>query len=375
MRLIRHLRAELDERRNLSPEARRDRPVIVLLVDGYAAYAAEYRDIVGTSIMDEFQRVFADGPEVAIFTVLTADRAGAVPSAMASVVRQKLLMRLADQYDYGQFGIPSKTVPTFPPGGGIVVESRQVVQVAAPVDGLASAARRYGQIHPAPTRPPAPIGQLPAHVPADDLPPAELGDRPWRVPVGITENELGPGALVVYEGEHALIAGPARSGKTSALAAVAAVCRRVRPDLGVVTVCPARSPLPAMVGADHHVAPDDVGTDLLPLIADDRTTLLLVDDAEAIDDPMNVLNGLLGAHHANLLAVVAGRAETLRGQFSHWTRTVRRSKLGVLLRPNTDLDGELLGVALPRRLPVAMTVGRGFLVNSGEVEIVQVAHV
>jgi hypothetical protein len=29
---------------------------------------------------------------------------------------------------------------------------------------------------------------------------------------------------------------------------------------------------------------------------------------------------------------------------------------------------------LPRRLPVAMTVGRGFLVNSGEVEIVQVAR-
>jgi S-DNA-T family DNA segregation ATPase FtsK/SpoIIIE len=375
IRLVRFLRGELDRRRELSPAARADVPTIVLFVDGYAAFNAEYRDLIGMNVMDEFQRVFADGPEVGIYTVLTGDRAGAIPSAMASLVRQKLLMRLADHYDYAQLGVPSREVPKFSPGGAMVAEARRVVQVAAPSDGLASAVSRYAAIYGPPSRPPTPIGQLPTDVRLADVDAAaSLDSRPWRIPIGIAESDLGPASLVVYEGEHALIAGPPRSGKTSGLAAVVELCRAARSDLSVVTLAPSRSPLPAMVGPDHHVAPDGLATDLLPVVDLGRPTLLVVDDAEAIEDQANVLNGLLAAHEANLFIIVAGRAESLRGMFSHWTRALRRSKLGVLLRPNTDLDGELLGVALPRRLPVAMIVGRGFLVNSGEMELIQMMH-
>jgi S-DNA-T family DNA segregation ATPase FtsK/SpoIIIE len=375
MRLIRHLRGELDRRRELPPEARRDAPLIVVFIDGYAAFNAEYRDIAGMNLMDEFQRVFADGPEVGIYNVLTADRAGAIPSSMASLVRQKLLMRLADRYDYAQFGVPTKTVPTFDPGGGVIAETQQIVQVATPVDGLTAAAGRYARIYPAPARPPLPVGELPSDVTVDQIPAVpDLDARPWRIPIGIGEHDLGPASLVVYEGEHALIAGPARSGKTTALATVAAICRRARPDLAVITLSPPRSPLPGMVEPANAVDLDALATDLPARLDPDRQTLLLIDDAEVIEDSMNVLDGLFGGHRANLFAVAAGRAESLRGMFSHWSRSLRRAKLGVLLRPNTDLDGDLLGVNLPRRPPVAMTVGRGFLVNSGDVEIVQLAR-
>ncbi|HEY0409090.1 MAG TPA: hypothetical protein VGE42_02375, partial [Candidatus Dormibacteraeota bacterium] len=51
---------------------------------------------------------------------------------------------------------------------------------------------------------------------------------------------------------------------------------------------------------------------------------------------------------------------------------IRRSKLGLLLRPG-ELDGELLGAALPRRQWVAARVGRGYLVDNGTVELAQVA--
>ncbi|MGH9244762.1 MAG: FtsK/SpoIIIE domain-containing protein [Acidimicrobiales bacterium] len=375
MRLIRLLRGELDRRRDLEPDVRRAQPTIVVFVDNYPAFNAEYRDIAGMNLMDEFQRVFADGPEVSIYTVLTAERAGGIASSVASVVRQKIVMRLADQYDYGQFGVRSNTVPKFTPGGAIVAESKQVIQVAAPVDGLVWAGQRYGQIYPAPSRPPAPVGQLPTDIAIGQVTAsAELDGRPWRIPLGIVEGSLGAGSLVVYEGEHALVAGPARSGKTSGLAAIVAISRQARPDLVVITLCPQRSPLPTMIAPDHEVSPDGLATELLPLLTLERPTLVLVDDAEAVDDANNVLAGLLGSHKPNLLVVAAGRSESLRGMFSHWSRTLRRSKLGVLLRPNTDLDGELLGVTLPRRVPVAMTVGRGFLVNSGEMEIIQLAH-
>jgi S-DNA-T family DNA segregation ATPase FtsK/SpoIIIE len=42
------------------------------------------------------------------------------------------------------------------------------------------------------------------------------------------------------------------------------------------------------------------------------------------------------------------------------------------LHPELDVDGDLLGVRLPRRTNAVFPPGRGFLVNRGEVELVQV---
>jgi S-DNA-T family DNA segregation ATPase FtsK/SpoIIIE len=95
--------------------------------------------------------------------------------------------------------------------------------------------------------------------------------------------------------------------------------------------------------------------------------VVLVDDAEAVEE----LDGLLkrpGVH-----VVAAARADALRSLYGHWTQDVRRSKVGVLLRPDIDLDGDLVGVTLPRRAPVQMVTGRGYLAHNGELEIVQVA--
>jgi DNA segregation ATPase FtsK/SpoIIIE, S-DNA-T family len=47
--------------------------------------------------------------------------------------------------------------------------------------------------------------------------------------------------------------------------------------------------------------------------------------------------------------------------------------VGLLLRPNIDYDGELVGANLPRRAPVQMIPGRGYLAHNGELDIVQVA--
>jgi S-DNA-T family DNA segregation ATPase FtsK/SpoIIIE len=141
-----------------------------------------------------------------------------------------------------------------------------------------------------------------------------------------------------------------------------------------MTIAPPRSPLPGMVAAELHLAVANYDSELAAPTDTGRPTLLLIDDAEAIEDDEMVLDRLLAAHGEDLLVVAAARADSLRGTFSHWTRAVRRSKLGLLLQPATDLDGELLGVNLPRRPSVAMSAGRGFLVNGGELDIVQVAR-
>ena len=78
---------------------------------------------------------------------------------------------------------------------------------------------------------------------------------------------------------------------------------------------------------------------------------LLIDDAELVDDG----GSLAGAHRwarLGLHLAVACRADALRGGFGHWTQQVRRSRLGVLLQPDVLVDGDLLGVTLPRHGPV-----------------------
>ena len=100
---------------------------------------------------------------------------------------------------------------------------------------------------------------------------------------------------------------------------------------------------------------------------------MLVDDAESVEDPSGALTALVGGAGAGAHVAVAVRADAARGLYDHWTKLVRGSRLGVLLRPDLHLDGDLLGTALPRRVAVPLVPGRGFLVVDGAAALVQVA--
>ncbi len=374
-RLIRHLRSELDRRRAMGAAAVRAEPTIVTLVDGWSAFAAEYNDLAGSAIWESFTRVLADGPEVGLCAVIAADRANAVPNALASLVRQKLAMHLANPSDYSNFGVRSSAVPEMVPGRALVAGTAQVVQIARPADGAASAAVRIAAAHAPATRPPLRVEPLATELRLSELSAvADMGARPWRIPVGIAERTRSAAGLVAYQGEHALIAGPARSGKSTALLTVAAVCRAARPDITVVSVAGPRSPLRGDPLAGEVVAPAEIGERLGPLV-DDATgaVLVLIDDAEALDDQGGILDRLSSSDDPELLFVAAGRNDGIRSGYSHWTRPLRKHKVGVLLRPDIDLDGDILGAQLPRRAPVAMVTGRGYVACAGETELVQVA--
>jgi S-DNA-T family DNA segregation ATPase FtsK/SpoIIIE len=244
----------------------------------------------------------------------------------------------------------------------------RVVQVARPATSLTdavAAARASGAIG---ASVPTPVGSLPAMVRVSDLRVASFASRPWTIPVGIGERDLAVAGFTLFEGEHVLIAGPGRSGRSGALCVIA--------EMGtgalVVTVASPRSPLHA-----HH-SPSAVDAAVAEVLAHVGPALLIIDDAELVDDPTGALSALIDGQHphgcgADVAVIAAGRADALRSAYTHWTRGLRRSKVGLLLQPNVDLDGELLGQPLPRRAPVALTPGRGWLVTGGDSQVVQVA--
>jgi S-DNA-T family DNA segregation ATPase FtsK/SpoIIIE len=98
--------------------------------------------------------------------------------------------------------------------------------------------------------------------------------------------------------------------------------------------------------------------------------LIVVDDADIVDEGGH-LERLLDTRPLHVHVVASARSDRLRAAFRHWTTEVRRSRIGILLRPD-DIDGELLGVRLPRGALPAIC-GRGYLVTEDGTEIVQVA--
>lgn len=374
-RLIRHLRAELDRRRALGVAAARSEPAVLTLVDGWGAMVAEYNDAAGGPLWEAFLRVVADGPEVGLLVAVAAERSGAVSHSVASLVRQRFALRLADRNDYTGLGLRSSAVPEMVPGRAVTAGTGQVVQIARPAAGATAAAVRIAALHPAPSRPPVRIESFAVHVTLPHLAAAaQLDVRPWQVPIGLAESTRQAARLTIYQGEHVLVTGPARSGKSTTLVTVAAACKAACPDLVVVAVAGPRSPLPGHALVDQVVAPTEIGDRLGALV--DGTpgrVLVLIDDVEVLDDAGGVLDRLSRSDRSDLLLVGAGRNDGVRTGYSHWSRALRRSKLGVLLRPDVDLDGDILGVRLPRRAPVAMVTGRGYLAAAGDAELVQVA--
>lgn len=374
MRLIRHLRGELERRRSGSGSDLRT----IVLVDNVAAMRAEFDDADGLELMDVLTRVYADGREVGISFAVSADRVAAVPGSWTAITTQKWLFRLPDAYDYSTMGVTRKDAPPAIAGRAVMAHDALQIQVGQPTPTLAAAVGAVAARYPRAARRAAPIAVLPETVSFASLGAvSRLSVEPWRVPFGVRESDLGVAKLLLYEGEHALVAGPARSGKSTALATIAQSLRAgAGEDVHLAATGGRRSPLRDCPTLDRFANAGGEATAMLAqLRAMNGPIVVLIDDAEDFEDADSAIADLLSTAGPDLHVIAAGRTDTLRTKYGHWTKTLARSRTGVLLRPNIDYDGDLLGVALPRRAPVRMVDGRGYAAQNGEVGIVQVGIV
>lgn len=355
-------------------------PSVVLLIDNLGGFCTSLDDVAGLAVRDELLRLVAEGPALGMVVAASADRPGAVPVALSSSVPNKLLFRLADPYDYASFGIAAADVPRMCPGRAIDAVTRREVQVGVPPSpgGLAEAvgavAKTWG---PSTTGPrPSPIAVLAAHVELHDVVPAgDLAGAEWFVPFGLDDSFLAPAGFRLGEGDHALVAGPPRSGRSTALCTIAAVVSRHRPDVAITVVALRRSPLRDIPGATEVVTDAGALAAAMGRVNEaEAPQLVLVDDAEGVDDTGGAIAALLARRRSDVHVVAAGRADALRTMYGHWSSEVRRSRQGLALRPHVDFDGELWQTLLPRHGPSQLCAGRGYLVLEGQAELFQVAR-
>jgi DNA segregation ATPase FtsK/SpoIIIE, S-DNA-T family len=364
-------------------------PHLLVLLDGYPGFAAASQEVDQGAGIAALRVLVAEGRAVGIAFVITSDRQAPFLSALSASVSRRVILRMATDDEYAYLGL-SRTVyrdVTLPPGRGFTEKGLEVqcacpgesppaaAQVAAVTAIGAELRRRHGADQVPPVR------LLPVRVSRDSLP--EPGSALEAV-IGLEDRTLAPVRLDLSEG-HLLIAGPRRSGRTTALATLAlSVARRgevalhlladrANSDLRLLDVWTST----ALGGDACAEAARRLAADLREAAADGRPQLVIVDDGENLVDAAANRDGLdwlaqRGPEHG-VRIVAAVESQAAQRAFAPWLVQVLRERQGILLDPSPGVDGALLGVRLPPGRPGAMPSGRGYLVRQGLCELVQVA--
>ncbi len=344
-RLVARLAGELDDRASTAVI----RPRIILIIDGVTTVRGALSSIEDAEVLGSLDRVFADGPAVGIVAAFSAD-AGAT-AALTVPAGDRWWFHTGDGAN-----APPATCPGVPPGrpGRIRVASSGLeAQVALGADELAALPGRDAVDGP------RPVECLPAMVEARELTGVGAAGRSGvALSIGRAFTDLGTATIEIPPGDHVLIAGTARTGVSTALALIAAQWDAVRPE-GVVVVHGAE-------GSDELLG---------DAIAADRPVLLVVDDAHRVSDRGTLLLDATEGRVGDVTVVAGGRLDALRAAYGHWTRELARSRCGVILTAPGEVDGELLGVSLPRRTPVRARPGLAWVIDGGGARLVQLAAV
>jgi S-DNA-T family DNA segregation ATPase FtsK/SpoIIIE len=364
-------------------------PHLVLLVDGWESLLSSFEDLDSGAVVDTTMRLLREGASVGIHLVVTADRAGLV-GRLASSVENRLVLRLADRSDFSLIGLSARVVPAdMPTGRGFFTDTLAEAQVRtisrdpagpaqlAALAAIAAASQLRDAEVPRPSWPRR-VDPLPSVITLDQIRSADGVHAPSPsagsalLTLGIGGDELGPVTIDLLEfGPGFLIAGPPRSGRSTALATVAIGLRAAGWRVVAVT---ARD---SVIRDYAHEA-----FDVTQFAADatfDRglgRLAVLVDDAELVAESpaAGVLDRLMRtARDSGHLLVIAGTTEELSVGFRGFVVDVRRARTGLLLASRGPLDGEVLGVRLPRNTGGAAPVGRAQLIVRGAVTQLQVA--
>ncbi len=378
LRMLHLLVAETTRRKFASPDEQRRDAVVV--IDGLGALRAELESLDLYDEIGQLETLVADGRVVGLSIVASAVRPIAVSSAMLGQIGNRWVFNLDEPLDASVVGVRAAMVPGPIPGRLIESRSGRVAQIDIVheriLHDLACRTEAETEMDTTSTAPSAAsrwsadrqLGVLATTVDWNDLGPGSSTLGEMALPIGRSFESLDTIAMPVAAGEHMLVIGPSRSGRSTTLATIARSWQRLHPAGVIVSIAPRRNSARAGLGcADLAGVLDALAS------AGESARLVVIDDAEMVDDPTGAFAALIASRVEGLTVVAAGRADSLRASYGHWTMAVRRSRLGIVMASSSDLDADLLAVSLPRRVPIAVRPGLAWMVGDGARHLVQIA--
>lgn len=370
-----HRQARLAERHcaNL-PELRASvlpaqRPAhVVVLLDGLDALFGMVNEYDHGRLVETLYRLLREGARVGVHIVLSSERLGA-GGRFATLNDNRLVLRLHDVADYSTYGLRSAEVPrSAPPGRGWVPTQRQFLQVAllaadpsgaaqaAALRDIAAAARRRCVSVP-PAQRPFTVAPLPSQVPFTEVyerVPAELRRPLWAL-LGVGGDDMAAVGLDLADRSGpVVVAGPPGSGRSNALAAMAvsllaggthlvvltprdSALRRLARHAGVVVIEEA-DPAEARLAEALAALPAHAGA----LLVDDVDVMPSIPAANTV-----LRDAVAGGRDRGLGVVLAGNATTFQQMSAPWLVEAMKFRRGVLLAPQSTMEGELIGARIP----------------------------
>ena len=326
---------------------------------------------------DKFKAIVLAGRAVGVHAVLTADRPSAVPSALASSVQRRVLLRQANENDESALGLPHGVLESkSPPGRGYLDGLEiQVAVLGGSVDTAAQAqevAKQATALRAVGVAEAPKVGRMPEQVRLADLP-ATLRGEPV---IGIGSKDLAP-ATFAPQG-CLIVAGPSKSGVSLATAAMCSALARHNPRTRFLHVGTARSVVPGLIDVDRSVlkAVDvaAVVSEWSSLLEADGCHVLVIEDAPglAAAGAETAIQELVTACREHGRMVVASGEATALGSSYMLLRTLQVDRSGLVLQPD-HMDGDsLLRTSFPRVSRNDFPVGRGILAQPGRQQQVQV---
>jgi DNA segregation ATPase FtsK/SpoIIIE, S-DNA-T family len=379
--VAKHSAAGLAELRAALPRDERP-PHIVVFVDGWDALAGLLTEHDSGRLYDGLLGLLRDGTGVGIHFVITSERA-LISGRAAAFSDNRVMLRMADRSDYSGIGVQPRVIPeTVFPGRAWRSLNQAEIQIALLATDRSGQAQREALIRigrtatnrdrdlPVALRP-LPVSVLPSaitFVEAFEAVPQEQRRPLWGL-LGLGGDGLAPIGVDFAEAGHTfLIAGPPGSGRSNVLSALAVSLLAGGTRLVVVT--PRDSPLRRLSGHPDVLgltgpAPD---VDGLEEYLAEQPSVILVDDVELLGytNPLDpVLQEVVATGRDRGIGLAcAGNAETLSQALSGWLADARRSRHGVLLAPQSQLEGDLLGTRVPTHvLRGGVGPGRGYVAD------------
>lgn len=392
-RLLRDLRDMLDDRsarfsavnastlteyRNITGDL--SVPRVMFLIDGFGSFKNEWETVSNRSpYYAMFMRILGEGRPLGIHVVATADRYGAVPTAVTANITKRIVLRLSDESAYAMLGAPKDVINDQSPPGRAIVDGLEtqvavvggtsnVAEQNAAAEQLAEDLRSRGATEV------SQVGALPV-----SLDPATLPDTVHGLPVlGVGEDTLGPKAFEPIG--TFVIAGPPQSGKTTAMRSVIQAMERFDPAVQFFHIGGRRAELAsdrAWAGQASKI--DDVRSlakELGEMVVDESITTRIMIVVENITefsdtDAERPLKTLFQAINRSDHFLIADGDVTQLGSGFGLIGELKGGRRGIALRPDTYDGDTLFKVAFPKLQRQEFPAGRGLFVENGRHVTVQ----